>query len=47
MKDFEVETIIKSESFVSLKINKILKIDLVNDVQFRYGDLQKQEIFQK
>ena len=47
MKDFEVETIIKSESFVSLKINKILKIDLVNDVQFRYGDLQKQEIFSK
>lgn len=46
-KDFEVETIIKAESYVSLKINKILKIDLVNDVQFRYGDLQKQEIFSK
>lgn len=46
-KDFEVETVIKSESCVSLKINKILKIDLVNDVQFRYGELQKQEFFSK
>ena len=46
-KDFEVETIIKSESYVSLKLNKILKIDLVNDVQFRYGDLQEKEIFSK
>src|SRR3989344_2719770 len=47
MKDFEVEIIIKSESYVSLKINKVLKIDLVNDVQFRYGKLQKTEIFSK
>lgn len=46
-KEFEVETIIKSESYVSLKTNKILKIDLVNDVLFRFGELQKQEIFSK
>lgn len=46
-KEFELETIIKSESYVSLKINKILKIDLVNDVQSRYGNLLKQDIFSK
>lgn len=47
MNQFEVEIVIKSESYVSLKVNKILKIDLVNDVQFRDGELQKQEIFSK
>lgn len=46
-KEFEVETIIKSESYISLKVNKILKIDLVNGVQFRYGELQNKEIFSK
>ena len=47
VKEFEVETVIKAESYVSLKINKILKIDLVNDVQFRFGELKKQEVFSK
>jgi len=47
MKNFELKVIIKSESFISVKINKILKIDLVNDVQYRYGQLEEKEIFSK
>lgn len=47
MKSFEVEVIIKSESYISIKVNKILKIDLVNDVQFRYGQLEEKKIFSK
>ncbi|MDO8610869.1 MAG: nucleotidyl transferase AbiEii/AbiGii toxin family protein [bacterium] len=47
MKNFEVEVIIKSESYISIKVNKILKIDLVNDVQYRYGQLEKKKIFSK
>ena len=34
---FEVEVTIKTIDFVSLKINKILKVDMVNDVGFRDG----------
>ena len=45
MKNFEVEKIIKTESYISIKVDKILKIDLVNDVQFRYGELKKKIIF--
>ncbi|KKP50684.1 MAG: hypothetical protein UR42_C0024G0010 [Candidatus Roizmanbacteria bacterium GW2011_GWA2_33_33] len=45
MKNFEVEIIIKTESYISIKVDKILKIDLVNDVQFRYGELKKKIIF--
>ena len=47
MKNFEVEVIIKSESYISIKVNKILKIDLVNDVQYRYCQLEKKKIFSK
>lgn len=47
MKKFEVEIIIKSASYVSIKVNKILKIDFVNDVQYRYGELEKKTIFSK
>lgn len=47
MKKFETEIIIKSESYVSIKVNKILKIDLVNDVQYRYGKLEEKKIFSK
>jgi arsenate reductase-like glutaredoxin family protein len=43
-KSFEVEINIKSETYVSLKLDKILKIDLVNDIPFRYGELQKTDI---
>ncbi len=47
IKSFEVEVIIKSESYISIKVNKILKIDLVNDVQYRYGQFEKKKIFSK
>ena len=47
MKKFEVEIIIKSESYVAIKVNKILKIDFVNDVQYRYGELEEKKIFSK
>lgn len=47
MKNFEVKVIIKSKSYISIKVNKILKIDLVNDVQFRYGKLEEKKIFSK
>jgi len=47
MKKFEVEIIIKSESYISIKVNRILKIDLVNDVQYRYGQLEEKKIFSK
>lgn len=47
MKKFDVEIIIKSENYVSIKVNQILKIDLVNDVQYRYGELEEKEIFSK
>jgi hypothetical protein len=46
-KSFEVEINIKSETYISLKLNKILKIDLVNDVPFRYGELRESDIFSK
>lgn len=35
---FEVEVTIKTADFVSLKINQILKVDMVNDVGFRDGE---------
>lgn len=35
---FEVEVTIKTIDFVSLKINQILKVDMVNDVGFRDGE---------
>ncbi|MDO8609817.1 MAG: nucleotidyl transferase AbiEii/AbiGii toxin family protein, partial [bacterium] len=47
MKNFKVEVIIKTESYISIKVNKILKIDLVNDVQYRYGELEEKKIFSK
>lgn len=47
MRSFEVEVVIKSESYISTKVNKILKIDLVNDVRYRYGQLEKKKIFSK
>lgn len=37
-KDFEVNVITKTTDFVSLKINQILKVDMVNDVGFRDGE---------
>ncbi|PIU37056.1 hypothetical protein COT02_02815, partial [Candidatus Roizmanbacteria bacterium CG07_land_8_20_14_0_80_34_15] len=40
MKNFEVKVIIKSEGYISINVNKILKIDLVNDVPYRYGKLK-------
>ena len=44
MKNFEVKVIIKSEGYISINVNKILKIDLVNDVPYRYGKLKKKKI---
>lgn len=44
---YKLEVITRSESYVSLKVNKILKVDLVNDVKYRYGKLKKDSFFSK
>jgi predicted nucleotidyltransferase component of viral defense system len=44
---FEVEVILRSETYYSLKVSQILKVDMVNDVAFREGDLQKKPIFSR
>lgn len=36
---------IKSDSFYSLKVEKTLKIDFVNDVAVHFGEIKKHEIF--
>jgi len=46
MKNFEVKVIIKSEGYISINVNKILKIDLVNDVPYRYGSSKKRKFCQ-
>lgn len=44
-KEFKVKVIIKSDTYASLMVNDILKVDFVNDVPFRYGSLNKMQIF--
>lgn len=44
---FEVEVVLRSEGYFSLKIDRILKVEMVNDVAFRDGDLQKRPIFSR
>jgi len=45
--EFEVEVVLKSESYYSLMINKILKLEMVNDVAFRAGELERKDIFSR
>mgnify|MGYP001560699699 CR=1 FL=1 len=45
--DFELEIKIKTEGFCSLMVNKILKLDLVDDVAFHLGGFETHEIFNK
>ena len=42
-----VEIIMKSDAYVSLRVQKILKIDFVNDVAFRYGKVEKTMLFSR
>ncbi len=44
-KDFAVEIISKTTSFYSCQIDHLLKVDLVNDVPFRFGELRQANIF--
>lgn len=44
-KEFAIEILMRSESFVSLRINAILKVDFVNDVSYRAGKLISTSIF--
>ena len=46
-KEFEVKAVIRSESYVSLMIDGVLKADFVNDVSFRFGQLKKYKIYSK
>lgn len=42
---FEVEIVLKSESYFLMKVNTILKVEMVNDVAFKYGKVVKKGIF--
>lgn len=44
---FEVEVLLRAEGYYSLKIDQVLKVEMVNDVAFREGDLQKKPIFSR
>ena len=44
---FNVEIINRSDSFFSLKIESILKLDLINDVKFHFGKFEKKKIFSR
>lgn len=44
-KEFAIEVLMKSESYVSLRVNTILKVDFVNDVSFRFGELTNTLIY--
>ena len=44
---FETEVVLRTESYFSLKINQILKIEMVNDIAFRDGEVQKKPIFSR
>jgi len=46
-KEFKVKVVIRSESYISLMINNMLKVDFVNDVSYKYGKLEKQKIYSK
>lgn len=44
---FKVKVVIRSESYISLMINNLLKVDFVNDVNYKYGRLERQKIYSK
>jgi predicted nucleotidyltransferase component of viral defense system len=46
-KEFKIKVVIRSESYISLMINDQLKVDFVNDVTYKYGELEKQKIYSK
>jgi predicted nucleotidyltransferase component of viral defense system len=45
--NFAVETVMRSETYVAIKIETILKVDFVNDVAFRYGDPKPHPLFSR
>jgi predicted nucleotidyltransferase component of viral defense system len=47
LSEFKVEIKIKTDDFCSLFVEKILNVDLVNDVAFHYGSFLENEIFYK
>lgn len=47
LSEFDVEIKIKTDTFCSLAVEKILKLDFVDDVAFHYGGFLKNEIFDK
>lgn len=44
---FDTQVTIKSESYVSIMIDGMLKVDFVNDVQYKFGGFEKKDIFSK
>lgn len=46
-KDFAVEIISKTASFYSCQVDHLLKVDLVNNVSFRFGEPKQTKIFSK
>jgi predicted nucleotidyltransferase component of viral defense system len=43
----KVDIDLRSESYYSFKVDQLLKVDLVNDVAYREGELQKKPIFSR
>lgn len=46
-KQFQVKIVAKSESYYSLMVEKILKVEFVNDVAHHFGGFEKKKIFSK
>lgn len=46
-KHFQIEENIRAESYVSLKVESLLKVDFVNDVSYRYGKDVKMDLYSK
>lgn len=46
-KEFSLKTVLRSDSYYSLKVDDTLKVEMVNDIAFRDGDLQKNPIFSR
>lgn len=43
----EIEIDTKDDSFVSITVEKILKVDFVNDIGEHFGDFKKTDFFEK
>jgi len=44
---YAIEIVMKSNTYVSIRVENLLKIDFINDVAFRYGDVEKKTLFSR